>query len=350
MVSLTRVALVALGAAHGANAWGELGHAAVAYVAQKYVTPEAASWAKEVLGDTSSSYLANIASWADKYRLTDEGSWSAPLHYIDALDDPPTNCNLDYERDCTAEGCSISAIANYTERVADTKLAAADTTEALKFLVHFIGDLVQPLHDESYELGGNGINTTFQGYSDNLHSDWDTYIPDELVGGSSLEDAQGWADSLAKEIDSGDYKAQAASWIKGDTVDDVIATATRWAVDANALVCTVVMPDGPDAFAEMGDLYPEYYDSVIGTIEVQVAKGGYRLGNWINMIYKEKITHGEEKPGKGKGPGKEHPKPPHPGHGGDVLPHPRLPPRANLARAAMGGSCCSSERRGEHRH
>ncbi|KAJ5576284.1 hypothetical protein N7535_003210 [Penicillium sp. DV-2018c] len=341
MVSLTRVALVALSAAHGANAWGKLGHATVAYVAQKYLTPEAASWAKEVLSDTSSSYLANIASWADEFRLTDEGSC----------------CNVDYERDCSAEGCSISAIANYTQRVGDTKLAAADTLEALKFVVHFIGDLVQPLHDEAYELGGNGINTTFQGYHDNLHSDWDDYMPDLLVGGNSLEDAQGWADSLVKEIDSGNYKAQAASWIKGDDVDDVITTATRWAADANALVCTVVMPDGPEAFAK-SDLYPEYYESAIGTIEMQVAKGGYRLGNWINMIYKEKIA-GPEKPGgckaPGKGEGKEHPKPPHskpprPDHGGDILPHPRLPTRANLARAALGGSCCSSGRRSEHRH
>jgi hypothetical protein len=279
------------------------------------------------------------------------------LHYIDALDDPPKSCNVDYERDCTVEGCSISAIANYTERVGDTKLAVADTAEALRFVVHFIGDLVQPLHDEAYELGGNGVNTTFNGYSDNLHSDWDTYMPAQLVGGSSLEDAQGWADSLVKEIDSGDYKAEAASWIKGDTIGDVITTATRWATDANALVCTVVMPDGPEAFAT-GDLYPEYYESAIGTIEVQVAKGGYRLGNWINMIYKEKIAHGSEKPGKGKGKGKgkEHYQPPppppphHPDHGRDVLPHPRLPTRANLARAAMGGSCCSSEGRGEHRH
>lgn len=302
------------------------------------------SRAQKVLNDSSSSYLANIASWADQYRLTDAGKWSAPLHYIDALDDPPTSCNVDYERDCSDEGCSISAIANYTQRAGDRRLDNVHTAEALRFLVHFLGDLTQPLHDEAYEIGGNGINVTFDGYSDNLHADWDTYIPVKLVGGSSLADAQSWASSLVEEITSGTFKSESMKWIKGDNINDVITTATRWATDANAYVCTVVMPDGAAAL-QTGDLYPTYYESAIGTIELQIAKGGYRLGNWINLIYKNKIA--KHRPGK---PIQEHHgPPPHPNHGDDIRPHPRRPSRANLARAAMGGSCCSSGGR-EHEH
>ncbi|CAI7646934.1 unnamed protein product [Penicillium glandicola] len=337
MASLSKVALVAFGVINGVNAWGVLGHATVAYVAQHYLCDEAASWAQELLNDTSDSYLANIASWADSYRLTTAGKWSAPLHYIDAMDDPPTSCNVDYERDCGDEGCSISAIANYTLRAGDSDLTAADTTEALKFLVHFIGDLTQPLHDENYEVGGNGIAVTFQNYSDNLHSDWDTYMPEVLVGGSSLADAQGWADSLVDEITSGAYKTEAASWIKGDTISDTVTTATRWALDANSFICTVVMPDGAAAL-ETGDLYPTYYNSAIGTIELQVAKGGYRLGNWLNLIYKQKIASKRRSEKFDKGLRGAAPEPR----------EPRQMSRANLVRAAMGGACCQSER--EHRH
>ncbi|KAJ5512856.1 S1/P1 nuclease [Penicillium fimorum] len=357
MVSLSRVAFIAFGVIHGANAWGELGHATVAYVAQQYMSPEAAKWAQTVLNDTSDSYLANIASWADKYRLTDEGKWSAPLHYIDAMDDPPTSCSVDYERDCPAEGCSISAIANYTQRVGNLKLSAPETAEALRFLVHLIGDLTQPLHDENYEVGGNGIEVTFDNYTDNLHSDWDTYMPAKLVGGSSLEDAQGWADSLVDEIKTGSYKKEAATWIKGDDIGDTVVTATRWAADANSYICTVVMPDGAAAL-QTGDLYPTYYNSAIGTIEIQVAKGGYRLANWLNTIYSQKITQskngkhhkgksGKGKSGKGKfgkGPRDAAPEP-------EFVYEPREPrqlSRQNMARAAMGGSCCTSGR--EHRH
>ena len=301
--------------------------------------------AQGILGDSSSSYLANIASWADQYRYTTAGKWSAPLHFIDAEDNPPSSCNVDYERDCGESGCSVSAIANYTQRAGDGRLSSANLAEALKFLVHFVGDITQPLHDEAYEIGGNEITVTFNGYSDNLHADWDTYMPEELIGGDSLTDAQSWAKSLISEITSGSYKSQAASWIKGDSVSDPIGTATRWASDANAFVCSVVMPDGADAL-QSGDLYPDYYNSVISTIELQIAKAGYRLGNWLNMIYSSEVAKRDLEGFVAENQdqlfdadllGRE------------FLPAPRPLSRAKLAREAFGGSCCGSER-GAHKH
>ncbi|KAK5800846.1 hypothetical protein VI817_003058 [Penicillium citrinum] len=324
-----------------AHAWGALGHATVAYVAQHYVSPEAASWAQGILGSSSSSYLASIASWADEYRLTSAGKWSASLHFIDAEDNPPTNCNVDYERDCGSSGCSISAIANYTQRVSDSSLSSENHAEALRFLVHFIGDMTQPLHDEAYAVGGNKINVTFDGYHDNLHSDWDTYMPQKLIGGHALSDAESWAKTLVQNIESGNYTAQAIGWIKGDNISEPITTATRWASDANALVCTVVMPHGAAAL-QTGDLYPTYYDSVIDTIELQIAKGGYRLANWINEIHGSEIAKRDLGPSHGsltiakRGLS-----------GRSFLPKARPVSRAELARAAMDGSCCTSDR---HNH
>lgn len=64
-------------------------------------------------GNTSDAYLAYVATWADTYRYTSEGSFSAPYHFIDAQDKPPGTCGVDYDRDCGDEGCVISAIANY---------------------------------------------------------------------------------------------------------------------------------------------------------------------------------------------------------------------------------------------
>lgn len=328
-----------LAAAQGAHAWGALGHATVAYIAQNYADDAMATWAKGVLGDTSDSYFANIASWADDYRGTDAGAWSAPLHFIDAEDSPPSDCNLDYDRDCGSEGCSISAIANYTQRVGDGRLSDANTAEALKFLVHFIGDLTQPLHDEAYKTGGNDIEVTYNGYQDNLHSDWDSYMPESLVGGSSLSDAQSWANDLIKEIDSGSYASEAASWIDGDDIGDAVTTATRWASEANAYVCTVVMPDGVAAL-QSGDLYPDYYNSSIPTIELQIARGGYRLANWLNMIYTSDIA--SKKRGTRMDRGSTLPDL----SGREFLPPPRPLSKAKLARAAMGNSCNC----GNHKH
>lgn len=81
----------------------------------------------------------------------------------------------------------------------------------------------------------------------------------------------------------------AASWIAGDDPDAAVDSAMTWATDANAFVCTVVMPDGVAALQE-GDLYPTYYNSVTPTIELQIAKGGYRLANWLNLLYSTKVA------------------------------------------------------------
>jgi S1/P1 Nuclease len=96
-----------------AHAWGTLGHDTVALIAQHYVTSATKSWAQKLLGSTSSTYLADVATWADSYRYTSAGSFSAPYHYIDAEDNPPSSCNVEYSRDCGSKGCSISAMANY---------------------------------------------------------------------------------------------------------------------------------------------------------------------------------------------------------------------------------------------
>lgn len=95
------------------NAWGTLGHETVAFIAQNFVSADTATWAQGILDSTSSSYLASVATWADSYRYTTEGTFSAGYHYIDANDNPPDSCGVELERDCPDSGCIVSAIANY---------------------------------------------------------------------------------------------------------------------------------------------------------------------------------------------------------------------------------------------
>jgi hypothetical protein len=96
-----------------ALAWGTVGHTAVAYIATNLMKPETAEYCKAILGDSSEDFIASIATWADTYRYQEGGGFSIPFHWIDAQDDPPTSCDVDYDRDCTAEGCIVSAIMNY---------------------------------------------------------------------------------------------------------------------------------------------------------------------------------------------------------------------------------------------
>ncbi|KAF2474153.1 uncharacterized protein BDR25DRAFT_332322 [Lindgomyces ingoldianus] len=265
------------------SAWGTLGHDTVAFIAQNFVSASTATWAQNILADTSTSYLASVATWADSYRYTTEGAFSAPYHYIDANDNPPSSCSVDYDRDCPAEGCVVSAIANYTTRVKTSNISATEKQKALKWIVHFIGDIHQPLHDEALEVGGNTISVTFSGTATNLHHIWDSNMPEKLIGGYSLTDAKNWATNLTAEIKSGSYASQAAGWLSGINGADAKASSMVWAKDANAYVCSTVLPNGAEAVRNQA-LDGAYYDKAIPVIELQIAKAGYRLAAWLNLI------------------------------------------------------------------
>lgn len=273
-----------------AYAWGSLGHQTVAYLAQHYVSNHTAQWAQAILNDTSASYLANIATWADSYRYTAEGEFSAGFHYIDALDNPPESCNVDFERDCASSGCIVSAIANYTQRVQNPsrELDALQVNYALRWIVHFVGDISQPLHNEGLEQGGNGIKVTFANESTNIHSVWDTAIPEEFRDipsntTSTLTEASAWASNLVADIDDGCYTPLAASWLQGIDISQPLDTAMVWARDSNSYICSVVFPNGPETYNGT-ELFPEYYSSAASTVELQIAKAGYRLAAFLDGI------------------------------------------------------------------
>jgi hypothetical protein len=106
--------LAVCSAIQGANAWGNMGHETIAFIAQNFVTAKTKTFCQNILGDTSTSYLATAATWADSFRYTSAGSYSRPYHFIDSNDDPLNgNCGSDYTRDCGSGGCVVSAINNY---------------------------------------------------------------------------------------------------------------------------------------------------------------------------------------------------------------------------------------------
>jgi hypothetical protein len=145
----TLLALLTCASIKGTWAWGNLGHETVAFIASNLVKANTKAWAQDVLDDTSSAYLANVATWADTYRTTAAGKFSAPYHFIDAEDNPPSSCSVDYNRDCGKTGCVVSAITNYTQRVQQTStLPALQVNYALRWLVstysaHSCEDIMQ---------------------------------------------------------------------------------------------------------------------------------------------------------------------------------------------------------------
>ncbi|KAA1478711.1 phospholipase C/P1 nuclease [Dentipellis sp. KUC8613] len=183
-------ALVGLGSLPSALAWGAAGHEIVATIAQIHLHPSVLPLLCSILYPDSLSdtcFLAPASTWADrfKYRMR----WSAPLHYVGAVGDHPSDtCVFPGDKGWAGRdgGNVLSAIRNVTtileDFVQDAVAAqgrlrwSADVDraeEALKFLIHFVGDMHQPLHLTGRDRGGNGDKVSWDGRVTNLHSLWD---------------------------------------------------------------------------------------------------------------------------------------------------------------------------------
>ncbi|KAK8127586.1 hypothetical protein PG984_008694 [Apiospora sp. TS-2023a] len=265
------------------QAWGAMGHETVAYVATDFVAADTRTYFQALLADTSADYLASVAAWADPFGHTEAGKFSSGFHYIDVQDSPPSSCGVDLARDCGEGGCIVTAIANYTNRLLDVDLKSSERQIAAKMVIHFLGDIGQPLHNENLEKGGNGIPVDYSGEETNLHHVWDSEIPESVSGGSSLGSARSWATSLATAIKSGIYKSQAADWVNDLSLTDAQNTTLGWATESNAYVCSTVLEGGVSTVEDQ-DLSGDYTTTAQPIVSLQIAKQGYRLAKWLDAI------------------------------------------------------------------
>ncbi|PPQ72671.1 hypothetical protein CVT26_002887 [Gymnopilus dilepis] len=308
--------IVAIFFTSGAYAWGEDAHMTIGYLAMEFLAPNALSFVKSSLGSTYDESLGPAATWADDVRSEKAYSWSASFHFVDANDNPPTSCSVSESRDCSAGNCILTAIANYTTRVVDTSLSATQRQEALKFLGlfpppydGFLGDIGQPLHVEALEVGGNDIDTKCGGSSTNLHATWDTGMPEKLLAANYSSNVQTWASALATRIKTGEYKSLAADWINcssttmtlsqrrsieddvKDLLQDSVAKVTPlqcplvWAQEANAFDCSYVFSYQTAANPKEDLCTSSYFTGAVPIIEEQLAKQGYRLAAWLNVLF-----------------------------------------------------------------
>lgn len=254
--------------------------------------------------------------------------YTGVFHFIDAKDSPPTSCTVDLDRDCKEEGCVVTAIQNYTTQVIDPTMPAWLRAQAAKFVIHFVGDIHQPLHDEDVARGGNGIHVLWQGSELNLHHVWDSSIAEKWVGGvrrKPFHEAKEWADKVTEKIKDGEYETESTAWLDGVDFANPIATALGWAREGNAYVCShgkfslillcfcfvffmswisgrclrwvvltgqTVFPEGPAAIAGQ-ELAGDYYEKAAPVIELQVARAGYRLAAWLDLIVAAAKTEDE---------------------------------------------------------
>jgi nuclease S1 len=157
-----------------AFAWSELGHRLVGELAQRRLTPAAQQEVTALLAGEAEPTLAGVSVWPDKIRDLPEYKHTGPLHYVRIND---ANCVFNRARDCADGACVVDAIEHYRDVLTDRSRQRAERAEALKFVVHFVGDAHQPLHSgHRPDKGGNEFQINLRGEGTNLHSVWDDHM------------------------------------------------------------------------------------------------------------------------------------------------------------------------------
>lgn len=157
-----------------AHAWGLLGHRLVALLAWDDLTPDTRRRIDALLQDEPDPTLAGIAGWADDLRKNDPilGRKTASWHFVNIGEH---DCTYDRARDCPGGDCVVEAIRTQTAILADAERPHAERLQALKFVVHFVGDAHQPLHaGYGRDKGGNDAQVNWNGRGTNLHTLWDS--------------------------------------------------------------------------------------------------------------------------------------------------------------------------------
>ena len=160
-----------------AQAWGPLGHSVVAELAQRHLSPAASAEVEHLLSLEHVDRLADIASWPDQIQddPTRAALWKQTRgqHYINFHGGK--TCDYVPPRDCSNGRCVVAGLEYYVNVLGDRSQPDQVRLEALKFVVHFVGDIHQPLH-AGYrdDKGGNTFQVQYEGAGTNLHKIWDS--------------------------------------------------------------------------------------------------------------------------------------------------------------------------------
>ncbi len=195
---LAAILAVLLCSTPSAHAWGCKGHQTVALIAEKHLTPEARQLVEKLLGENpidpklkrwcgnaTPDLMVDASTWPDDVR---NERHNGPWHYIDI---PRGKHKGSLEEYCSTDGCVTRAIEEQRAILKDKSTDSVKRAEAIRYLIHFVGDMHQPLHAiNNGDNGGNCVPVKYlhhepllnpqhperEDYSPNLHQIWDTEI------------------------------------------------------------------------------------------------------------------------------------------------------------------------------
>jgi hypothetical protein len=232
-------------------AWGWLGHQVIATLAEQQLTPAARNQVLRLLALEPGSTLASVSTWADEHRNPTTARW----HYVNL---PRGDCVYVAERDCPDGSCVVRAIQSQVETL---KSDASDAKKliALKYLVHFVGDVHQPLHaGYADDRGGNQYQVNVFGKGSNLHAMWDS--------------------GMLMQI-----SADVNTWVgKPSGIRDPMARRVLDPIEMAQESCTVVASKSFYPPHKVSAAYLTAYEPVI---EQRLKLAGARLGKILNELW-----------------------------------------------------------------
>ncbi|MFN2334164.1 MAG: S1/P1 nuclease [Wenzhouxiangellaceae bacterium] len=164
-------ALLLCSQAHG---WGVTGHRVSAEIAERYLTPKTRHGVTAILGRET---LAQASTWPDFMRADPDEFWQVtanPWHYVTVPPGKQYN-----EVGAPPQGDAMSALKKFSAQIHDPDSTLYEKQLALRFVIHIVGDLHQPLHvGHGGDRGGNDFKITWFGQPSNLHRLWDSQMID----------------------------------------------------------------------------------------------------------------------------------------------------------------------------
>jgi hypothetical protein len=256
-----------------ALAWGKTGHRVVAAIADTQLSGLARAHVKEILGGAES--LTEAATWPDEMRSDPAAFWqktSTPWHYV-TLD------GIIYDH-APPEGDALKALDHFRAVLQDPKASLADKQLALRFVVHIVGDLHQPLHvGKCCDRGGNDVKVKWFGKPTNLHAVWDSAL---------VDDEQLSFTELAAKLERHTGPAQVIAWWDINPRD--------WITESGQIRDSLYPTDADKARASKGkkqkrgedalpDLSYSYVYRSTPIMEERLSKAGVRLAAYLNDIF-----------------------------------------------------------------
>jgi len=287
-VFCTFATLLLLNLAPSARAWGPTGHRVVAEIAQRHLTRVAQARVSRLLDGRT---LADVANWPDELRSDPRFDKYKPLHFATVPDGVASYRDAE-KAPCGDIVVAIDAFTAFlrtgsrealykvkalTDRSDGTAKGSCNPQEtdpitrdtALRWLVHLMGDLHQPLHVGGTDLGGNRVSVDWMDrWKTNLHSAWD----DEMVDFERFDYIQ-----YARFLDRAS-SADKARWLTGDTIsyaDEAVAMRPK----------LYVFPDDPSTPSDVHRISYKYTGAQRDRMREQLLKGGLRLARVLNAIF-----------------------------------------------------------------